>query len=68
LAQELVMTSIQHIQNLNAEELEFLSYDRSSYFTILFFVLKISRITPCENNKHCSIHHNEPNKIRFAFF
>jgi hypothetical protein len=30
-------------------------------------MLKISRIRPCENNKSCSIHHNEPNKISFAF-
>jgi hypothetical protein len=38
------------------------------FFTFLFFMLKISRIIPCEYNKSCSIFHNESNKIYFAFF
>jgi hypothetical protein len=31
-------------------------------------MLKLFRIKPCENNKSCSIHHNEPNKIGLEFF
>jgi hypothetical protein len=45
-----------------------LSYGRSRFFTFLFFMLKISRIKPCEYNKNCSTLHHESNKIEFAFF
>jgi hypothetical protein len=38
------------------------------FFTFLFFILKISRIKPCEYNKSCSIFHHESNKIEFAIF
>jgi hypothetical protein len=44
-----------------------LSYGRSRYFTILFFILKISRNRTCENNKSCSIYHRESYKIGFVF-
>jgi hypothetical protein len=44
-----------------------LSYGISRFFTFLFFILKISRIRPCEYNKRCSIFHHESNKIGFAF-
>jgi hypothetical protein len=45
-----------------------LSYGRSRYFTILFFMLKISITRTCENNKSCSIFHHESYKIGFAIF
>jgi hypothetical protein len=45
-----------------------LSYGRSRFFTFLFFMLKISRIRPYENNKSCSILHLESKKIKFEFF
>jgi hypothetical protein len=44
-----------------------LSYGRSRYFTILFFMLKISRVRTCENNKSCSIFHHESYKTGFPF-
>jgi hypothetical protein len=55
---------IQHIQNLDTEELEILSYDRFKYFTILFFILKLSRIRPCENNNSCGMN---PAKLVWHF-
>jgi hypothetical protein len=45
-----------------------LSYGRSRYFIFLFFMLKISRIRTCENNKSCSIFNHKSNKIGFAIF
>jgi hypothetical protein len=44
-----------------------LSYGRSRFSTFLFFMLKISRIRPCEDDKSCCILHNESNKFGFAF-
>jgi hypothetical protein len=45
-----------------------LSYGRSSFFTFLFFMLKISGNRLGEYNKSCSTFHQESNKIDFAFF
>jgi hypothetical protein len=45
-----------------------LSYGRSRFSTFLFFMLKLSIVRPCENNKSCSILYNESNKISFAIF
>jgi hypothetical protein len=38
------------------------------YFAILFFMLKISRIRTCENNRSCSIFHHESYKKWFGNF
>jgi hypothetical protein len=50
---------------LDAEDLQFLSYGRSSFFTVLFFMLKISRI---RHVRITNILHNKSNKIGFVFF
>jgi hypothetical protein len=45
-----------------------LSYGRSRFFTFLFFMLKIFRIRPFENNESCSILHSKSKIIGVAFF
>jgi hypothetical protein len=44
-----------------------MSYGRSRYFTIQFFMLKISRIRPCENNRSYGISLPESNKMGLYF-
>jgi hypothetical protein len=44
-----------------------LRYCRSSFFTFVFFMQKLSGISSGKNNKGCRIFHNESNKIGFAF-
>jgi hypothetical protein len=58
----------QHIQKLATEDLWFLRYCRSRFFTFVFFVQKLSGISSGQNNKHCGIFHHESNKIGFTFF
>jgi hypothetical protein len=58
----------QHIQKLATEELRFLRYCRSRVFTFVFFMLKLKGISSGQNNKSCSIIHNESKKIGLAFF
>jgi hypothetical protein len=61
-------SNTQHIQNWGTEELWISSYDRSMFFTFVFFMLKLFRIQPCANNKSDGISFPEPSKIGFAFF
>jgi hypothetical protein len=62
------MTRYTTYPKLDTEDLQILSYGRSKFFTFLFFMIQISRIRPCENNKSCSILHNKSNKICFEIF
>jgi hypothetical protein len=58
----------QHIQKLATEDLYILIYCRSRFFTFVFFMQKLTGISPGENNKSCRIIHNESNKIGCTFF
>jgi hypothetical protein len=58
----------QHIQKLATEELCFLRYCRSSVFTFVFFMQKLSGISSGQNNKSCRIIHHKSSKIVLAFF
>jgi hypothetical protein len=58
----------QHSQNLDTEDLQILRYFRSSFFTFLFFMQKLSGTSSGKNNKSCGIFHHESNKTKFAFF
>jgi hypothetical protein len=62
------MTYTQHIQKLATEDLWFLRYCRSRFFTFVFFMQKLTGISSGKNNKSCRIIHHESNKIGFAFF
>jgi hypothetical protein len=68
LAQELVMTS--HTTYLKIGYRGLMDFDlwQIYFFTFLFFMLKITRIRPCEYNKSCSTLRQESNEIEFAFF
>jgi hypothetical protein len=44
-----------------------LRYSRSSVFTFVFFMQKLTRISSVQNNKSCGIFHHESNKISFTF-
>jgi hypothetical protein len=57
-----------HTQKLAIEDLWFLRYCRSRFFTFLFFMQKLSGTSSGKNNKSGMIFHNESNKIRIAFF
>jgi hypothetical protein len=57
----------QHIQKLATEVLWFLSYCRSSVFTVVFFMQNLKGISSGQNNKSCSLNHNGSNKIGFTF-
>jgi hypothetical protein len=55
-------------KKLDTGDLWILSYGRSRFFRFLFFMLKISRIRPCEYNKSCSIVNHKSKKIQFTIF
>jgi hypothetical protein len=62
------LPNTQHIQKLATEDLWFLRYCRSRFFTFAFFMHKIKGISLGQNNKSCGILHHESNKIGFTFF
>jgi hypothetical protein len=64
----LSLPNTQHIQTLATEDLWFLRYCRSRFFTFVFFMQKLAGISSGQNNKSCSIIHHESNNIFFAFF
>jgi hypothetical protein len=52
---------------LDTEDLYILSYGRSRFFTILFFMPKILGNNSGKNNKSCKIFYNESKKTGFSF-
>jgi hypothetical protein len=58
----------QHIQKLATEDIWFLRYCRSRFFTFVCFMRKLTVISLGQNNKSCRIIHHEANKIGFTFF
>jgi hypothetical protein len=61
-------SNTQHIQNWATEDLYILRYCRSSVFTFVFFMQKLTGISSGQNNKSCRINHHESKKIGFTFF
>jgi hypothetical protein len=53
---------------MDTEDIYILRYCRSSFFTFLFFMQKLSGTSSGKNNKSCGIFHRESNIIEFAFF
>jgi hypothetical protein len=58
----------QNIQKLDTEDIWYLRYCRSSFFTFLFFVQNLSETSSDKNHKSCGVYHTKSNKIEFAFF
>jgi hypothetical protein len=68
LAEELFLTRYTTYQKFRYRGVVDLMFDRSRFFTFVFFMLKIFRIKPCENNKSCGISLAEPRKIGLEVF
>jgi hypothetical protein len=55
-------------KKLATEDIWFLRYCRSRFFTFVFFMQKLTGISSGQNNESCGIFHHESNKIGFTFF